>query len=195
MDIFRNGLFYSPDDGGANGDGNGDPKGNSDGNSDGDGQEALGWDTFHASLAPEAQKLIADRESGLKSALSNERDARKEAEKNLRDVAADLEKGSEAQKSVLKLADDLAVQTAKADFYEDAHAANVTNLKLAYHIATTEGFISDRGRVDFDGMKKEYPELFAKKFVPEGGAGDGTGTRPPGKSLTMNDLIRAKAGR
>ena len=194
MDFFMNGLFYSPDDGGAGG--NGDTNGAGDSAQQNDKEnEPLEWDTFHASLTEDAQKLIADHESGLKAALSAERDARGDAEDKLRAVAKDLEKGSEAKAAVLKLADDLAVETAKAEFYEEAHGAKVTNLKLAYHIANTEGFIDKRGKVNWDGMKKEYPELFAKKVIPDGGAGDGTGAGLPSEKVDMNALIRQKAGR
>ena len=190
MSGFRKGLFYSPDSGGE-----GDPPGEGDqeqGNQEG---EALQWDAWHSALPEAEQKLIADREGGLKTALKAERDARGEAEKSLREVAAELEAGSDAQTKVLELADAELAATLKAEFYEEAHGASVSNLKLAYHVATTEGFIDKRGKVDFAGMKEQYPELFVKKFIPDGGAGDGTGGNLPGGKVDMNSLIRAKAGR
>lgn len=191
MSEFTKGLFYSPEDGAGDGgsDGDGD---NEDGNQD---NEALEWDTFHAELPAAAQKLIADRDSGLKSALKSERDARGEAEKSLRKVAADLEAGSDAQKQVLELADAEAAASQKAEFYEEAHEADVKNLKLAYVVAKQDGLIDKRGKINFKQLKEDYPELFVKKFVPDGGAGDGTGTKLPGGKVDMNALIRKKAGR
>jgi len=190
MSEFRKGLFYSPDDGagdGAPGEGEQD-QGSQEG-------EGLQWDTWHETLPEAAQKLIAEHEGSLKSALKTERDARGEAETKLREIAAELEAGSDLQNKVLELADKEAAASLKAEFYEEAHAASVTNLKLAYHVATTEGFIDKKGKVDFAGMKEEYPELFVKKFIPDGGAGDGTVGKLPGGKVDMNALIRAKAGR
>ena len=190
MSGFKKGLFYSPDDGagdGASGEGE-QEQGKQEG-------EALQWDTWHGALPEAAQNLIAEHEGSLKSALKTERDARSDAEKNLREVAAELEAGSDAQKKVLELADAEAAASQKAEFYEEAHNASVSNLKLAYHVATTEGFIDKRGKVDFAGMKEQYPELFVKKFIPDGGAGEGTGGKLPGRKVDMNSLIRAKAGR
>ena len=139
--------------------------------------------------------LIEGHVKGLKTALGSEREARGEAEKDLRKVADKLEKGSEAQKEVLKLADDVAVGNTKVDFYEDAHKAGVSNLKLAYHVATTEDLFDKRGNVDFEKMKENFPELFTKpSHRPKGGAGDGTDTEL-GRQPSMNEYIRRSAGR
>ena len=195
MDIFGNGLYWSPkeDSGSGDGDGEGEENGQQQENQEG---EVLEWDAFHSSLPEAAQNLIKEHVSGLKSSLATERDDRKAAEKDLRDVAAELEKGSEAQKKVLALADDVAASTKKANFYEDAHKAGVTNLKLAYHVAETDDLFDRRGNGNLDKLKADYPELFAAKKIPSGDLGEGTGGRIPGSGkVTMNDLIRKKAGR
>lgn len=157
--------------------------------------KALEWKPWHDALPKEAQELVADREKGLKSALDTERDARKTAETDLRTVAKKLEKGSEAQKEVLKLADEVAEGATKADFYEDAHKAGVSNLKLAYHVATTEDLFDKKGNVNFEKMKEAYPELFGKKQVAKGNAGEGTGSAPGGQAMGMNEFIRKSAGK
>ena len=157
--------------------------------------KALEWKPWHDALPKEAQELVAEREKGLKSALDSERDARKTAETDLRAVAKKLEEGSVAQQEVLKLADQVAEGTTKADFYEEAHKAGVSNLKLAYHIATTEELFDKRGAVNFEKMKEAYPELFGRKQVPRGDAGEGTGTAPGGKEISMNAYIRRAAGK
>ena len=157
--------------------------------------KSLEWKPWHDALPKEAQELVAEREKGLKSALDSERDARKTAETDLRAVAKKLEEGSEAQQEVLKLADQVAEGTTKADFYEEAHKAGVSNLKLAYHIATTEDLFDKRGAVNFEKMKEAYPELFGKKQVPRGDAGEGTGTAPGGKDISMDAYIRRAAGK
>ena len=194
MGYFRKGLFFAPDDGGGSGDGDAGEDGEN--NQEQDQQEAvLEWDTFHKALPVEAQKLISDRESGLKSSLSTERDARKGLEKDLKAVAKDLKDGSEAQEKVLKLADEVAAGTLKADFYEDAHEKGVVNLKLAYHIVEKDDLFDSRGNVDFKALKEDYPELFVKSKPPPADGGEGTGSRLPSSKVSMNDLIRAKAGR
>ena len=196
MGDFTKGLYFAKDgdSGGGSGDGEDDP-GQKDGQEKDPQEDVNEWDAFHDSLPAEEQKLIADRDSGLKTALDKERDARKGAEKDLRDVAKDLKDGSDAQEKVLKLADQAAAETQKADFYEDAHGNGIANLKLAFHVVQKDDLFDSRGNVDFKALKEDYPELFVKKVVPPGDAGDGTGTGLPGKKVDMNALIRQKAGR
>ena len=187
MDMFKKGLYYSPADDKPEGD---KPTGDEKPAAKPVKAEELKWETWHDALPEPAKKLVSDHVSGLKTALASERDARGTAEEDLRKVAADLEKGSDAQKKVLKLADEVAAGNTKADFYEDAHKAGVSNLKLAFHVATNEDLFDKRGIVDFEKLKKDYPELFGKKKVPDGSAGDGTGSGLPKGSEGMNEYIR-----
>lgn len=195
MNELRKGLFYFPDKGAGDGEGE-KPGDDKEGKKPDETQvkDELTWDAWHKTLPEPVQKLISEHESGLRTALASERDARSTAEKDLRDVAGKLEKGSDAQKKVLELADDVAAGTKKADFYEDAHKAGVTNLKLAFHIADGDDLFDKRGLVDFDKMKEEYPELFGKKQLGDGNAGDGTGGKLPGGEKDMNAAIRRMAG-
>ncbi len=190
-----NGFCYSPEDKGGGGNGDDDQAKDKDKGKDEDKGKSLAWKPWHDALPKEAQELIATRESGLKTALDSERDARKDAEKDLRAVAKDLEEGSEAQKKVLTLADDVAEGTKKADFYEDAHKAGVSNLKLAFLVATDEGLFDKRGNANFDKLKEGFPELFGKKRVVDPNAGDGTDTLPDGQKKGMNEYIRDAAGK
>ena len=190
MSRFMEGLYFSPDDGAGDGNGADEKPDEKPGKAD-----APKWETWHDALTEPAQKLIAEHTSGLKTALKTERDARKDAEKDLRAVAADLEKGSDAQKKVLELADAEAAANTKADFYDDAHKNGVTNLKLAYIVAKDEGLFDKRGNVNFGRMKENFPELFGKKKPPDGSAGEGTGGGLPGEKQDMNAAIRKMAGR
>ncbi len=157
--------------------------------------EPVTFETWHEGLDATQQGLIAGHVTGLKTALGSERDARSKAEEGLRAVAGKLEKGSEAQKEVLRLADENATGTVKTDFYEEAHAAGVTNLKLAYAFVTMEKLFDKRGNVDFEALKKANPELFSRSKNPPGGAGDGTDTHKLQDGKGMNDFIRGAAGR
>ena len=155
--------------------------------------EALSWKPWFDALPEEARALVSERESGLKSALGTERDARKDAEKELRKAAGQAEKGSELQKQLEESADSLAASTTKSEFYEDAHKAGATNLKLAHAVAVTDELFDKRGNVNFDKMKDAYPELFGKNVPPRGDAGVGTGAAPGGEKKDMNLFIRQGA--
>lgn len=198
--LWKDGMFFTPDkgDGGDGGNGEGDPPGTKDKDK---GKGGKGdptpptFETWYNGLDATSRDLVDGNVKGLKGALATERDARTKAEDDLRGVAGKLEKGSEAQKEVLRLADDVAENTKKADFYEDAHEAGVSNLKLAFYIATNEGLFDKRGNVNFEGLKKDYPELFGKSSrgssanAGEGGAGNLT------PEPTMTGWIRREAGR
>ena len=190
-ELWNRGTFYSPDEGGG-GEGEKDdkPKGKEEEQSD-----PLDYKTWHDSLSDEAKELVAESDKGLKSALDTERDARKTAEKDLRAVAKDLEDGSAAQKKVLEMADAEAEGNIKADFYEDAHKAGVTNLKLAYHVAKEDDLFDKRGNVNLDKLKEEYPELFGVGKKIKGNIGEGTGSTPTGGKAGMSEYIRAAAGK
>lgn len=194
-------VLFAPDKaGGGNGDGAGDKgndkdKGAGDKKGDGTGDQAPTFDQWLSGQDAKTKELLSEHTQGLRKALGTERDARKDAEKDLRAVADKLEKGSEAQKEVLRLADEGAAETVKAEFYEDAHEAGIVNLKLAYHVAITDELFDKRGNVDFEKMKVDFPELFGKApRKPPGGAGDGAGD-DLGQPASMNAFIRRQAGR
>lgn len=140
------------------------------------------------------QSMLDEQVKGLKSALDSERESRKSLEKQVRDLATKAEKGSDAEKQLTEFADRISEIDRKADFYEAAHAAGVTNLKLAYTVAVSDEMFDRLGRVNFTSMKDSYPELFGERKPPPGNAGSGTDNQQPA-SKSMNDFIRAAAGR
>ena len=113
----------------------------------------------------------------------------------LRDMAGKAEKGSEAEKQLTSMADQMAEADRRAEFYDEAHKAGVTNLKLAYLSAVADERFDKKGRVNFDEMKKDDPELFGSKKPPEGNAGKGTGDNGPAGHADMNTWIRKAAGK
>jgi len=156
--------------------------------------QELTFDGWLGEQPDEVKALLDGHTKGLKSALESERGSRKDLEKQVRDLAAKAEKDSDAQKELAGIADQLGEADRKADFYEVAHSAGVTSLKLAYVIAVQDEMFDRRGQVNFDTMKQSYPELFGKVATPPGNAGAGTDTQPsPAKD--MNRYIRAAAGR
>jgi hypothetical protein len=184
-------LFYDAD-GGTGGDPDPKPSG-----TDGDSEtpEPLNFETWHEAQPEPVKILLQSHVAGLKSALTSERDARTTAEKAMRDAASKMKKDSDEQKELLGLADDLQEATVKADFYEQAHDAGVTNLQLAYLAAKEGGLFDGRGNVNFEAMKLKFPELFGtKKPAPPAHGGEGGGDQIRTKE-DMNQFIRREAGR
>lgn len=202
--LWKN-FFMEADKGGAGGGAGGGEGGKGGGTGDGSGgkggdggkgggKQALQYESWLAAQPDEVKTLLENNTKGLKSALSSERDARAQLEKDLRDAAKKAEKGSEMETQLTQMADQVAESDRKTDFYEAAHQAGITNLKLAYTVAVQDEMFDKRGLVNFEEMKKSYPELFGTNKKPDGNAGAGTGGdgTPTGN---MNDWIRQAAGR
>jgi hypothetical protein len=153
----------------------------------------LEFDAWIKDQPAEVKTLLEGHEGGLKTALTSERENRKKLEKDLRELAGKADKGSDAEKKLTEMADQVSESDRRAEFYEEAHAAGVTNLKLAYLVAQTDELFDKRGRVNFETVKGSYPELFGgKPKPPKGNAGEGSeGKEQP---ITMDDMIRKKAG-
>lgn len=161
-----------------------------------DGGTPLSFETWVEGQTDEVKALLDNHTQGLKSALESERGSRKDLEKQVRDLAGKAEKGSEAQAELNKLADGLAESDRRAGFYEAAHTAGVSNLKLAYTVAVQDEMFDRHGEPNFEELKRAYPELFGGKpgGTPPGNAGTGTGSAQP-QTVGMNDFIRRAAGR
>lgn len=145
------------------------------------------WLEEHADVKP----LYEAHTQGLKGALETERASRKELEKQLRGLSKQAEAGSAAQQQLSEIADKLAATERQTKFYDNAHAAGVKNLKLAWKAA--EEFVGADGEVDLNAMKQAYPELFSGQKPLDSKAGQGMQNQP--EALTMNDIIRRAAGR
>lgn len=154
--------------------------------------------TFEAWLESQddtVKGLLDSHTKGLKTALDSERDARKNFEKQVRDLASKAEAGSEAQQQLTDLANQVETLTRQQAFYDEAHGQGVTNLKLAYIAARESDLIDSRGRINWEQMRESYPQLFGvARSQPSGNAGSGTQT-PPASQRTMSDIIRQATGR
>lgn len=155
------------------------------------------FDQWLEAQPDDVRSLVGNNVSGLKNALDAERRSRKDIEKQLRDAARKLEDGSadvrDHRKALEETAARLQATELQASFYDQAHVAGVTNLRLAYLAASEASLIDKNGKCDFKTLQAQYPELFsAKDRLPAGNAGSGTGSRAPGAD--MNTLIRQAAG-
>lgn len=158
------------------------------------GEKPVDFSKWIESQADDIKVLVSGHIQGLKTALDSERESRKTFEKQLRDLAPKVEAGSEAQKQLTAMADQVGALERRQSFYDDAHSQGVSNLKLAYLAASDAGLIDDRGRVNWEQLKKSFPQLFgAVGGPPKGNAGDGT-NNPPGGKASMNTIIRHAAG-
>ena len=149
------------------------------------------FDDFIAAQPDDVKTLYTTHTAGLKSALDSERGARKDLEKQLRDLAKQAEAGSTAQKQLTEQADRLQALEKQTSFFDRAHSAGVRNLKLAYLAAQQAGLIDDKGEADFTKLRTVYPELFFQ--APTANAGNGTSETRTANNI--NDAIRRAAGR
>jgi hypothetical protein len=139
--------------------------------------------------------LVTERFKQLETTVKATRTEREALNKQLRDATKKLEEGSEARKALEDVSAKLEGAEQRAAFYEDAARPEIgcNNPKLAWLAAIEAGAIDGKGRISWDTLKSQFPELFKAK-VPNANAGTGTGTPPAGRS-TMNDFIRRAAGK
>lgn len=157
--------------------------------------EPVKFDDWYGKLEDPIKDLVDDHVSGLKSALTSEREERRRLSTQLKQLSKNAEEGSEFQKQLQETVGRLDEAEKKAKFLEDAHGQSISNLKLAWMAAKEEGLIGRDGTADFLKLREIAPELFERKTViPAGNAGTGagqTGTVKP----NMSNWIRAAAGR
>lgn len=157
------------------------------------------FDTWLEEQGTEVKTLYESHVANLKKAAQSEREQRKhdtdDLAKKLRDATKKLEEGSEARKSLDETIGKLEAAEQRAAFYEDAARPEVgcNNPRLGFIAALEIGAIDAKGRIHWDDLKAQFPQLFTMR-VPNANAGTGTGSPPAGK-VSMNDWIRRAAGK
>jgi hypothetical protein len=148
-------------------------------------------DAYLATL-PEEQRTLVDKlrtdwhdgqVTGLKSALTKEREAASEATKELRKLAKEADEKTAA--ALNKLADDKdAVNESlrrESAFYHDAAIAGIQPgmIDRAWLLCRNADYFTKRGDPDIAAMKAEIPELFAApQTTTQTNAGTGTRQQP-----------------
>lgn len=141
------------------------------------------------------KSLVTSHIGGLKTALQSERQQRTELAKALKEATKGLEEGSQARDALTQLSTKLEGHEQQLAFYEVATAAGVKNLRLAWLAAKEAGAVDQRGNVNLQSLKTDYPELFGTpQLRPSGNAGNGAGSGAPG-GKSMDNFIRTVAGR
>ena len=158
-------------------------------------QAPLTWESWVEAQDESVKGLIDGHVKGLKSALDNERTQRSDLAKQLRDVTAKAEKGSELATALTQVSAQLEEAERRATFYADAGKPEIgcSNPRAAFVVAQADNLFDKRGNVDWAALKVAAPELFRPR-VPNANAGVGTGTPPPAQR-DMNQYIRRAAGR
>jgi len=160
---------------------------------EGETQTPPDFDTWLQAQPEEVKGLLDSHVKGLKSALTAEREEKRKLSGQLRDAAKGMEEGSEARKAVEKLSGDLDNANRRVEFYEDAIPQGCSNPKLAWLAAVEIAAIDGRGKVNWDALKEQFPELFKRTAPPPAHAGAGTGQ--PAQGFDMNRAIRGATGR
>lgn len=145
---------------------------------------------------PEAIKgLYAQHTAGLQNTVKATRDERDALSKQLKELLPKVEKGSDAEKTLLEFQTKLEQAERRATFVEEAIKPEIgcRNPKAAYALAVADSLFNRHGGADWAAIKAAAPELFGQPSVP-GNAGAGTG-EPPTTKGNMNELILRAAGR
>ena len=158
-------------------------------------QPTLTYDAWITEQDESVQGIIGSHIEGLRKALKSERGERKDFEKQLREATVKLEAGSEVRAELEALSTTLETERQRADFYDQAHAAGVSNLRLAWIAAQGGDYLDRKGALDVDALKQDYPELFPAPQATRGNAGNGAGGEAPSGGSSMNSMIRQMGGR
>ena len=153
---------------------------------------AQSFDAWLSAQDDAARRLVESHITGLKGALDSERTERKSLAKQIRELSARADEGSDLRKRLDALTGDLESASRKAAFYESA-PADAANLRLAWLAAQDGGLVASDGKVDWNRLRTHHPELF-RRAVPTGNAGSGAQQEGQGGG-SMNAFIRAAAGK
>jgi len=157
---------------------------------DGSSQDEVDFGAWQAEWSPAQKKAFEAYESGLRSALQKERNAKGDLEKQLRSLSKKAEGQDELQQQLQSMADALRAAEEEARFFQEASdpAVRCAQPKLAWLAAKAEGLVNGEGKVDWDSLKKLYPPLFRDGTrIPEANAAE-SGGRPG--TISMDDLLR-----
>lgn len=152
------------------------------------------FEEWFESQTDDVKSLINGHESGLKSALTNERENTKSLSRQLNDLRGKAEKGSDLEKQIEDLQAKLTESERHSSFIDGAQAAGCSNVKAAYKLAKADEDLWKRdGSPDWEAIKETAPEFFQPKRT-DGNAGSGTNTPPNAgtKEHPMDALIRER---
>lgn len=158
----------------------------------GDGKQPVSeFESFLSTLAAEQRALLESHERGLKTALDSEREARKELERQIKQLSKTADESHKAE--LKQLQEQLDATNRRSRFAEEAHLAGVNNITLAYLAAQEFKLFDANGQVNLEGLREKAPQLFVQRKAPPGNGGEGSGGTGQ-KTASMNDIIRSARG-
>jgi len=134
----------------------------------------------------EVKTMIGEHYNGLLNTVKATRAERDELSGELKKLAKNVDKDSDAGKLVGELQAKLAKETRKSTFMEQAVAKGVKRPAVVFALANTDNLYSETGEPDWDRIKESVPELFTAQAISSD-AGSGTNKKPSGDS---NKAIR-----
>lgn len=152
------------------------------------------FEEWFESQTDDVKSLITGHESGLKSALTSERENTRSLSRQLNDLRSAAEKGSDLEKQLESLQAKLTESERHSTFIDGAQSVGCTNVKAAYKLAKADEELWKRdGTPDWDAIRETAPEFFQPKRT-DGNAGSGTNTPPNAgtKEHPMDALIRER---
>ena len=148
-------------------------------------------DAYLATL-PDEQRTLVDKlrtdwhegqVTGLKSALSKEREAAADATKALRELAKTADKDTAAKLEKMATEKDAENEMLRKEstFYREAALAGIPpdRLSRAWTLCHNADYFDKRGNPDIAAMKADIPELFAAPQTTPTRTNAGTGTGQP----------------
>ncbi len=160
-----------------------------------EGAKLLSFDEWIAEQDEPIKALVSDRFKALENTVRATREERNDLKKQLDELSKKQAEGSELRKSLDEISAKLDSAEKRAAFLEEAIKPEIQckNAKAAWVLAEAQDLFDRQGRPDWARIKAEAPELFGAPTT-HANAGEGTGQAPP-SSKSMNDFIRAAAGR
>lgn len=156
--------------------------------------DELIYDNWVSKQPVEVQEMLERQQKALRSALVDERQQRRNLHKQVKALEVKASTSTVTADEVARLQTTLKEAQRQARFYESL-PGDCANPKLAFLAAKDMGFMTDAGTVNWDGLRQEAPQLFAKIVVPSANAGTGAKQGGATGETNMNDIIRGMTGR
>lgn len=153
------------------------------------------YDAFDEWLSKQdepTKSLISERFASLENTVKATRQERDILNDQLKELGSKLEKGSDAEKQVNELRNNLLLAERKTKFLENAPLQGCLRPSAAYVFAQSQELFTDDGKVDWKALRESVPELF-RPADRKGNAGSGTDTIKSITPTDANTAIRAAA--
>lgn len=142
----------------------------------------------------EVQEMLERQQKALRSALVDERTQRRSLHKQVKALEVKASTSTVTAEEVARLQGTLKEAQRQAKFYENL-PGDCANPKLAFLAAKDMGFMTEGGTVNWDGLREQAPQLFARIVVPSANAGTGAKQGGATGEANMNAIIRTMTGR